>query len=225
MKSGIGAMVKGAAVKLGIAAALCATAVVVTGLPARTPATAPVAKPVAKAAPAPAPRAATVTAAAAPSAPVEQGYVIKSALQLDQRLDYGDYAWNAEGVPAGPLLITVDLKAQLISVFRDGYEIGVAAILYGADDKPTPLGAFPILEKDADHVSNLYNAPMPHMLRLTNDGVAIHGSDVKWGFGTHGCIGVPPEFAALLFEQASVGDRVIITNGAVLKIGDAVPAA
>jgi lipoprotein-anchoring transpeptidase ErfK/SrfK len=60
------------------------------------------------------------------------------------------------------------------------------------------------------------------MMRLTNDGVAIHASDVKWGWGTRGCIGVPLEFARLLFEQASLGDRVIVTNGKMIGVGDAI---
>ncbi|WP_425288434.1 L,D-transpeptidase family protein [Sphingomonas gellani] len=98
-------------------------------------------------------------------------------------------------------------------MFRSGYEIGTAAILYGARDHPTPLGTVPITEKDADHVSNIYHAPMPYMLRLTDDGVAIHGSEVDWGGASHGCLGVPIAFAKLLFEQACVGDRVYITEG------------
>src|SRR3546814_3425959 len=69
------------------------------------------------------------------------------------------------------------------------------------------------MEKDEDHVSNLYDAPMPYMLRLTNDGVAIHGSEVEWGLATHGCIGIPTKFAALLFSQAGLVDHVIITKG------------
>src|SRR3546814_15956015 len=77
---------------------------------------------------------------------------------------------------------TLFRSAQTLSVFRAGYEIGSAVILYGADDKPSPLGAFPIIQKDADHYSSTYNnAPMPYTLRLTSDGVAIHGSDVQWG--------------------------------------------
>jgi lipoprotein-anchoring transpeptidase ErfK/SrfK len=87
-----------------------------------------------------------------------------------------------------------------------------AAILYGADDKPTPTGAFKILQKKKDHISNLYGAPMPFMLRLTNDGIAIHGSEVEDGYATHGCIGVPDEFAALLFKEAKIGTKVLITK-------------
>ena len=135
---------------------------------------------------------------------------------------HGDYKWDDAGVPQGPVVITIDLKAQTLSVFRDGYEIGSAVILYGATDKPSPLGVFPILQKDADHYSSLYdNAPMPYSLRLTHDGVFIHGSDVRWGYATHGCIGVPVAFAKLLFGVAKLGDPVILTNGRMMDVGGA----
>ena len=125
----------------------------------------------------------------------------------------------------GAIVITVDLAAQVLSVFRDGHEIGTSAILYGADAKPTPLGIYPITQKDADHHSNLYgNAPMPYMLRLTNDGVSIHGSQVEDGYMTHGCIGVPTVFAKKLFGVVKLGDKVIVTRGETLDVGKPVTA-
>ncbi|WP_417609369.1 L,D-transpeptidase family protein [Parasphingorhabdus sp.] len=154
--------------------------------------------------------------------PLSDTFVVKRILQIDEPFVHGYYKWDDEGVPEGELVVTVDLKAESISVFRAGYEIGAAVITFGDSRKPTPTGVFPISQKDADHVSNIYDAPMPYMLRLTNDGVAIHASDVKWGWGTHGCIGVPMEFARLLFEQAELGDRVIVTNGKMLEMGDAI---
>ncbi|MFN3475058.1 MAG: L,D-transpeptidase family protein [Blastomonas sp.] len=162
-------------------------------------------------------------AEAAATSPEQIGYAIKSVMTIDGPLGHGDAYWDESRAPAtGPMLITVDLEAQTLSVFRDGHEIGVAVILYGTPEKPTPLGAFPITQKNADHVSNLYDAPMPYMMRLTNDGVAIHGSDVEWGYGTRGCIGVPTAFAKKLFEQVKLGDIVIITNGERIHVGDAV---
>ena len=103
---------------------------------------------------------------------------------------------------------------NLMSVFRSGHEIGTAVILYGADGLPTPTGKFPILAKLKDHRSITYdNAPMPYTLRLTPDGVSIHGSNVRWGFATHGCVGVPKEFAAKLFDVVKKGDEVLIVPG------------
>ena len=139
---------------------------------------------------------------------------IKTILNVPARMQYGDYRWNDAGVPAGPTWIRVDLAAQTISVFRAGHEIGTAVILYGADGMATPTGKFPILAKIKDHHSATYDAPMPYTLRLTADGIAIHASDVRWGRATHGCVGVPMEFAAKLFGASSPGETVMIVDGA-----------
>lgn len=143
--------------------------------------------------------------------------VVRSVLPIKAPFRHGDWMWDEKAAPAtGRMIVTVDLKAQTLSAFRDGHEIGAAVIVYGATDKPSPLGAFPITQKDADHISNLYDAPMPYMLRLTNDGVAIHGSDVTYGNATHGCIGVPTAFAKKLFAVTKLGDLVVITDGKML---------
>ena len=135
---------------------------------------------------------------------------VRSLLNVPRPLHYGDFAWNDRNVPAGPAWIRVDLARQTLSVFRAGHEVGTAVILYGTDGKPTPHGVFPILQKARTHRSTLYDAEMPYMLRLTGDGVAVHASDVRYGRATHGCIGVPPAFAKLLFEQVKRGDPVAI---------------
>ena len=146
-----------------------------------------------------------------------QGMILRpvsTLLAVRGRMHYGDYRWDDKGVPKGPTWVRVDLKSQIISVFRSGQEIGTAVILYGADGLPTPSGRFPVLAKMKDHRSQTYDAPMPYTLRLTADGVSIHGSNVRWGYATHGCVGIPTEFAAKLFEVVSVGDEVLIVGDA-----------
>jgi hypothetical protein len=101
------------------------------------------------------------------------GFSVLGVLAPDRPMGAGDYAWEDAGVPQGELTIVVDLAWQRLYAYRGGVEIGRAAILYGADEKPTPTGTFKILQKKKDHISNLYGAPMPFMLRLTNDGIAI----------------------------------------------------
>jgi len=138
---------------------------------------------------------------------------VQSILNVPKRMHYGDFIWNDRNVPKGPVWVRVDLKQQLISVFRAGHEIGTAVILYGAEEKETPDGVFPVIAKIRDHKSVTYgDAPMPYTLRRTNDGVSIHGSDVRWGAATHGCIGVPLEFAQKLYGQVSRGDQVVIVS-------------
>ncbi len=182
----------------------------------------PVRPAVAEAAPAPAP-------APAPQVLTRDdgttGYRIKRVLPIDGPMRAGDWHWDEAGAPTtGQVVITADLTAQTISVFRDGYEIGAAVILYGADDKPTPTGVFPITQKKVHHISNLYNVPMPYMQRLTNDGVAIHASEVSPDKATHGCIGVPLEFAKKLFAVTQLGTKVVVTDGEMLQMGGAITA-
>lgn len=143
--------------------------------------------------------------------------IVRSVLNVTAPMQFGDFVWNEDRIPAGAVWVRIDLARQILSVFRDGHEIGSAVILYGTDGKPTPTGSFTILEKDAHHFSRSYDAPMPYMLRLTADGVAIHGSNVREGWATHGCIGVPLEFARLLFGVAGKGDPVAILPAPAAK--------
>ena len=165
--------------------------------------------------------------AAAPSpvaaAPEDEPFVIKRVLPITEPIKYGQWFWDDKGVPDGPLVVTVDLDARVISAFRDGYEIGATAAMLGTEEHPTPLGTFPIMSKERHNVSEKYgNAPMPWTLRLTRDGVAIHGGHaVENGYSSHGCISVPDEFASRLFAIASKGDKVIITRGKSAGVGDA----
>lgn len=135
---------------------------------------------------------------------------VRSLLRTEGAMRHGEYHWNDDGIAEGPLTIWVDLRTQLISVFRGGHEIGTAVIVYGDDTMQSPLGRFPVLSKHRDYHSRSYDAPMPYSLFINNSGVALHGSPMSSRRATHGCIGLPEEFARLLFEAAKVGDSVEI---------------
>ncbi len=137
-------------------------------------------------------------------------------LALDRQLQPGDYAWNAVGVTGRPWIV-VDLASRELHAFRGRTEVGRTAILHGRIEKPTPTGDFTITQKDADHISNIYHVPMPMMLRLTDDGIAIHASTIEFGENTHGCVGVPMEFAQRLFGEADLGTRVTIVDTAAVN--------
>jgi lipoprotein-anchoring transpeptidase ErfK/SrfK len=149
------------------------------------------------------PRREIVLAGVAPGA-------VESVIKVAGPMDYGQALWREAGVPQGPLWVRVDRRAQIISVFRGRHEIGTAVILYGAPEKPTPAGRYPVLGKKLHHVSSSYGAEMPYTLWLTEDGIAIHAGSVRQGAATHGCVGVPRDFAAKLFDMVKVGDPVVI---------------
>ncbi len=142
--------------------------------------------------------------------PDGQSRAILSLLNMRRPLHFGEFLWDETGVPAGAVWVRVDLARQTLSVFRAGHEIGSTLILYGMNRKPTPSGVFPVLAKTKAHRSTLYDAEMPFMLRLTGDGVAIHASNVRAASATHGCIGVPSDFARLLYDEVHIGDPVAI---------------
>ncbi len=168
-------------------------------------------------APAPAQHVHTASAETGPAAgtPRLTGVDVRQELDVPHWLGPGEYVWAGENAPAGgETVVVVNIRARVLSVYRAGIEIGRSSLIYGADNKPTPTGSFPILQKRADHWSNLYDAPMPHMLRLTWDGIAVHGSpQLADDMATRGCVGLPEEFAALLFNVVDVGDRVVVWDG------------
>jgi lipoprotein-anchoring transpeptidase ErfK/SrfK len=205
-----------------LAAAFVGLAALAGGMMIAGPVTSPEASGASSADKAGSAQAVEASAPASPeSAPAPDGpFVIKRILPISGPIKYGEWHWDDADIPDGPIVITVDLDARVLSIFKGGYEIGATAVLLGTEEKPTPLGVFPITQKKRHHVSNLYGAPMPYMQRLTNDGISLHGSEVEWGYASHGCIGMPETFAAKVFEQTKLGDKVYITRGKRIGMGD-----
>jgi L,D-transpeptidase catalytic domain len=111
----------------------------------------------------------------------------------------GDYVWYPEISPAGPVVIIVSIPNQKLFVFRNGVCIGRSTVSKGAKGHSTPTGVFTILQKNVTHESSLYKgAKMPHMQRLTWDGIAMHAGQLPDYSASHGCVRLPDDFAAKL---------------------------
>lgn len=137
----------------------------------------------------------------------------KRPAQTPYPLAAGRHYWMPELSPAGPVVVVVNLHTQLLQVYRNGVTIGVSSISSGRDGYATPVGLFTVLEKQREHRSSTYdNAPMPYMLRLTWQGVALHGGALPGRPASHGCIRLPHAFAARLFGVVRRGDRVAVVN-------------
>ena len=130
-------------------------------------------------------------------------------------LEPGDYLWNPDASPAGPLVVVVSLPEQRAHVYRNGVRIAVSTISSGKPGHETPTGVFPILQKREEHYSNLYNnAPMPFMQRLTWDGIALHAGRIPGTPASHGCVRLPHEFARKLFSITEHGSTVVVADDA-----------
>jgi hypothetical protein len=127
----------------------------------------------------------------------------------------GQYVWDSKSPTSGPLLLTIDLTAQRLLVYRDGALIAATAISTGSLGRETPTGVFTVLAKEVMHRSTTYDdAPMPYMQRLTEKGIAIHAGDLPGYPASHGCIRLPNEFAKRLYGITAIGTPVMITNDA-----------
>jgi hypothetical protein len=123
-----------------------------------------------------------------------------------------------------PILAIVSLRSQRITVYDAEGWIMRAAVSSGQAGRETPAGIFSVIQKDAAHHSNLYDdAFMPHMQRLTWSGIALHGGLLPGHPASHGCIRLPYDFAAHLFELTKLGLRVIVAPSDVAPVSIAHP--
>ena len=98
-------------------------------------------------------------------------------------------------------------------------------------EKETTLGVYDILEKslnktlvgEDDPVTGkpIYETPVSYWMRVTWSGIGFHdaiwqpafgGTLYRDGLGSHGCINMPLDKAAALYNVISVGTPVIVHN-------------
>ena len=143
------------------------------------------------------------SAAAIAAMPIEQ-----AATELSPN----QFVWKDNGA-SEPVSIVISLLEQRAFVYRGASMIAATTISSGKDGKDTPLGTYPILQKNAVHKSSLYDdASMPFMQRLTWDGIAIHAGRNPGFPASHGCIRVPLGFAKQLFGVTTLGTTVTVTD-------------
>jgi hypothetical protein len=125
----------------------------------------------------------------------------------------GEYVWEPERAPEGPLLIVASITEQVAYVYRNGIRIARSSVSTGRPGHRTPTGVFTILEKEVHHTSSIYKgAEMPYMERVTWGGIALHAGDLPGYPDSHGCVRLPLEFSKLLFGVTMKGATVIIAD-------------
>jgi hypothetical protein len=124
-----------------------------------------------------------------------------------------------------PIVAVVSLHDQRVTVYDANGWILRAPVSSGQKGRETPAGIFSVIQKEVEHYSNLYDdAFMPHMQRITWSGIALHGGPLPGYAASHGCIRLPYDFAARLYELTRVGMRVIVAPTDVAPIEIAHPA-
>ena len=84
-----------------------------------------------------------------------------------------------------PIMAIVSIKSQKVTIYDSDGWVRRAPVSSGLKGRETPAGVFSVIQKDADHHSNLYDdAWMPHMQRITWSGIpsrctAAHCRDIR----------------------------------------------
>jgi hypothetical protein len=126
----------------------------------------------------------------------------------------------AENVPTGEVWIDINLSNEYMTVYQGNTVLMETYISSGKPGFETPPGTFfintKLPEQDMEGLlgGEYYNVPsVPSVMYFTDVGHAIHGAYWHNNFGTpmsHGCINVPVDLAAYLYDVSPVGTRVEI---------------
>jgi lipoprotein-anchoring transpeptidase ErfK/SrfK len=119
----------------------------------------------------------------------------------------------------GPLVLSVSLAKQRVTVYDSTEVVAQSPISSGRVGYATPAGVYTIIGKERMHYSNLYqSAPMPNMQRITWSGVALHAGALPGYAASHGCIRLPHGFSQKLFGMTKMGERVIVSREPVAPV-------
>jgi lipoprotein-anchoring transpeptidase ErfK/SrfK len=116
--------------------------------------------------------------------------------------------------------IVVSIGQQMMSVYKGDQVVLSSYVSTGRAGFDTPLGTYAILTKIPSQTmegvigGEYYNVPdVPWVMYFTNGGHALHGTYWHSNFGTpmsHGCVNLPMDVAAWLYDWAPVGTPVLI---------------
>ena len=127
-------------------------------------------------------------------------------------------------MPKGPMQAIISINQQRLHFYSDGKHVMDVPVATGVPGHLTPLGVFSVIQRDRYHHSNIYsNAPMPFMERITWSGVALHEGPGVGHQASHGCIRMPHDFAARLWQLPTMGMRVIIARSELRPVDFADP--
>ena len=111
-------------------------------------------------------------------------------------------------------VLCIDKSSNSLRWVVDGKVTASYDVRFGSDELPTREGAFTVYRKSRDHVSSLYDTPMPFAMFFSG-GQAVHYSPDFAANGyagaSHGCVNVRDhDGVAWLFDQVAVGTPVIV---------------
>jgi lipoprotein-anchoring transpeptidase ErfK/SrfK len=120
----------------------------------------------------------------------------------------------------GAKSIVVSISLQSMTAYKGDKVIMSSYVSTGKAGFDTPIGSYAIVSKLPSQTmegvvgGEYYNVPdVPSVMYFTNYGHALHGTYWHSSFGTpmsHGCVNLPMDVAAWLYQWAPVGTPVLV---------------
>ncbi len=134
---------------------------------------------------------------------------------------YSEDLFIPPGPPAdGERVIDINLSSQYMIAYQGGWVVMESYVSTGRPGFDTPPGTYYINSKLPSQTMSgvlggeYYNVPdVPWVMYFTDRGHAIHGTYWHSNFGavmSHGCVNLPLDVAAWIYDWASIGTKVVI---------------
>jgi len=150
-----------------------------------------------------------------------------------------DSYWKGANLTGSPKIV-VKLGEQRAYFYKGDELAGESRISSGRRGFETPTGVYKVIQKDADHVSNLYGnfvneagevvksnvdvtkdkppegasfqgSKMPYFLRF-HGGYGLHAGRLPGRRASHGCVRLPRFMAQHFYKNVSYGTPVIVED-------------
>ncbi|MEU3317771.1 L,D-transpeptidase family protein [Streptomyces sp. NPDC006785] len=111
-------------------------------------------------------------------------------------------------------VLCISKNSRTLAWMIDGTVVSAMDVRFGSEYTPTREGVFEVFWKSRDHVSTLYDTPMPYALFFSGGQAVHYSADFAangYGGASHGCVNVrDKKKVAALFDQVRTGDKVVV---------------
>ncbi|MEL3949329.1 L,D-transpeptidase family protein [Streptomyces sp. LNU-CPARS28] len=111
-------------------------------------------------------------------------------------------------------VMCISKESRTLTWMVDGKAVTTVDVRFGSEYTPTREGEFQVFWKNRDHVSTLYDTPMPYAMFFSGGQAVHYSSDFAargYNGASHGCVNVRDKKGiAKLYKQVRTGDKVVI---------------
>ncbi|MCI3224164.1 L,D-transpeptidase family protein [Streptomyces sp. NP-1717] len=111
-------------------------------------------------------------------------------------------------------VLCISKTSRSLSWMIDGKVKSTMDVRFGSQYTPTREGVFKVGWKSRDHVSTLYDTPMPYAMFFSGGQAVHYSADFAangYSGASHGCVNVrDKKKIASLFDQVRTGDKVVV---------------